>query len=83
MSYGSVDGLEFLAQEAHIEDSLKLQQAQRQTNDNPTGECEDCGEEIPEARLKVIPNAACCIHCQTMRDKSSKSMFTYRNPYMP
>lgn len=28
------------------------------------GECEGCGEVIPPARLKVVPWAEYCIHCQ-------------------
>ena len=29
------------------------------------GVCEMCGEEIPIKRLKAIPDARCCIACQT------------------
>jgi len=83
MSYGSVDGLEFSAQQAHVEDSLALQRAARAQNNNPTGECEDCGEEIPAARLRVIPNAACCVQCQSIRDRTPRRLFTYSNPYVP
>lgn len=32
------------------------------------GICEDCGEEIAEARLKVAPYAPCCVNCQEQRE---------------
>jgi DnaK suppressor protein len=32
------------------------------------GICEDCGEEIAEARLKVAPYAPCCVSCQEQRE---------------
>ncbi len=35
------------------------------------GVCEECGEKIDEARLKVNPYANCCIGCQRQRDTAS------------
>ena len=34
-------------------------------------ECEECGEDIPEARRKAIPGVRLCIACQ--QDKDSKN----------
>jgi phage/conjugal plasmid C-4 type zinc finger TraR family protein len=31
--------------------------------------CEDCGEEIPEARRKVVMGCRMCIECQQFNDK--------------
>ena len=31
------------------------------------GTCMECGNEIPEARLKVIPNAEYCVNCAEKR----------------
>lgn len=31
-------------------------------------ECEDCGVIIPPARLAIVPEAVCCIDCQTLRE---------------
>ena len=28
------------------------------------GECEDCGEEIPEGRRKALPGCTRCVQCQ-------------------
>lgn len=39
----------------------------------PTGDgdthCQECGEEIPEARRKALPGANTCVACQSERDK--------------
>jgi phage/conjugal plasmid C-4 type zinc finger TraR family protein len=38
----------------------------------PTGatetHCLECGEEIPEARRRVLPGVRTCIECQSVRD---------------
>lgn len=38
----------------------------------PSGEgaeaCEDCGEDIPEARRKALPGSRTCVACQSKRD---------------
>lgn len=33
--------------------------------DGTYGRCEQCDERIPPARLKAVPTATLCIHCQT------------------
>ena len=33
------------------------------------GRCEECGEQIPKARLEAIPYAAECERCATQREK--------------
>jgi phage/conjugal plasmid C-4 type zinc finger TraR family protein len=83
MSYASIDGLETEAQLAHIEDSLTLNRLNRIINSNVTGLCEECDEPIPAPRLKAVPNAACCIQCQSERDSNFVSRFTHKNPYVP
>ncbi|EIN3255340.1 TraR/DksA family transcriptional regulator [Salmonella enterica subsp. enterica serovar Muenchen] len=30
--------------------------------------CEDCDILIPAARLEVLPDAVCCVDCQTLRE---------------
>jgi len=32
------------------------------------GICEDCGDPIPEARLRAMPGATRCVACQTMHE---------------
>ncbi len=31
--------------------------------------CEECGDEIPEARRRALPGARTCVMCQTTRDR--------------
>ena len=33
------------------------------------GTCEECGEDIPSARLKAMPFAELCVACQGKRDR--------------
>lgn len=39
----------------------------------PSGEgslfCDECGEDIPEARRRALPGARTCVACQSTRDK--------------
>lgn len=83
MSYGSVDGAEFGAQQAHVEDSLTIQRLSRPPQHNDTGDCLECGEEIPLARRQLIPRCNFCVSCQEDKDKSSKPLFRASNPYCP
>ena len=32
-------------------------------------ECEDCGEEIPEARRRMVPGCTRCIYCQERAER--------------
>ncbi|HVN91124.1 MAG TPA: TraR/DksA family transcriptional regulator [Candidatus Binataceae bacterium] len=36
------------------------------------GLCEECGEEIPLVRLKLLPFAAFCVDCQTKRNRQRR-----------
>lgn len=70
------------AEAAHVEDSLTLNRLLRTQNANESGSCEDCGTDIPPERLKAVPNAACCVVCQSVRDRRI-TRFVARNPYCP
>lgn len=41
------------------------------------GKCQDCGAEIPEARLDVRPYAIYCVKCKSIREKNNGI-----NPYV-
>lgn len=47
----------------------------------PKGEslyfCEECGEEIPEARRKAMPGARLCLACQEEADKEQRAVSLY------
>lgn len=38
--------------------------------------CEDCGENIPEARRRLIIGVQRCIHCQELIEKSARHFRT-------
>jgi len=54
---------------AHRENLLKIDEAMRKLKEGTYGKCEDCGEEISDKRLKVIPFAIYCIDCKEKREQ--------------
>lgn len=81
MTYGAIDDGAAIAQIQHCEDSVELSRLQMLSNNNTSGRCIECGEKIPAARLKVIPNANRCMPCQAPLDGIPS--FTFRNHYVP
>ena len=41
-------------------------------DDGTFGLCEDCGEEIGEARLKAIPYATLCVECKAKEEEGPR-----------
>lgn len=54
-----------------IEEWRALRGAMRRIDEKTYGDCADCGQEIPLARLKAQPVALRCIGCQTRLERSS------------
>ncbi len=50
------------------EELTKMEEAIGKLEDETYGICEDCGEEIAEDRLKVIPFAVYCVRCQKKKE---------------
>jgi DnaK suppressor protein len=42
---------------------LRLESALRRVDDADFGECENCGEPIPAARLLAMPESTLCVRC--------------------
>ncbi len=59
--------------DANVEDAIKQAKARM-----PKGEslkyCEECDEEIPQARREVVPGVRLCVNCQTKKDTEEKSL---------
>lgn len=53
----------------HRETLLKIDEALRKLDEGTYGKCEDCGEEISEERLKILPFATYCRDCQEKREQ--------------
>jgi DnaK suppressor protein len=54
---------------SHRDDLQKIDEAIRKLNEGTYGICEDCGDEISEKRLNILPYAIYCIDCKEKREK--------------
>jgi DnaK suppressor protein len=54
---------------AHRKMLLDIDEALRKIGEGTYGICEECGEEISEKRLKVLPTATLCISCQENKER--------------
>lgn len=52
----------------HRETLLKIDEALRKLQEGTYGKCEDCGEDISEERLKILPFAIYCRDCQEKKE---------------
>jgi DnaK suppressor protein len=62
---------QFVAIRQHRMDLRKLKlidAALQRLNSGDFGICDDCGERIPDKRLKAVPWAAYCVPCQDRID---------------
>ncbi len=50
----------------------KIREALERIDNGEFGECEDCGDEIGEARLKARPVTTLCIECKTEQERQEK-----------
>jgi DnaK suppressor protein len=54
---------------SHKQTLAKIDEALRKLEEGTYGICEDCGSEISEERLKVIPFAIYCVECMERREQ--------------
>lgn len=52
----------------HRENLIKVDEALRKLDEGTYGICEECGEEITEERLKILPFAIYCRECQERKE---------------
>jgi len=50
----------------------KIREALERIDNGEFGECEECGDEIGEARLKARPVTTLCIECKTEQERKEK-----------
>jgi DnaK suppressor protein len=55
-------------QEVLDREAAQVREAQQRLAEGTYGICADCGNKIPEARLKARPEATLCIDCQSKRE---------------
>jgi len=51
-----------------LEELTEMEEAERKIEQGTYGDCEACGEAIPEERLRVMPFALYCVDCQERRE---------------
>ena len=56
----------------------KVAAAKQKILNDTFGECEDCGEQIDEKRLKARPTAELCIHCQENKEGEEFHLIHFR-----
>jgi DnaK suppressor protein len=56
----------------HRETLIKIDAVLRKLEDNTYGICEECGDEISEERLKIMPFAIYCRDCQEKKELMEK-----------
>jgi len=49
-------------------DLIQMEEAERKLREGSYGVCEECGVDIDEERLALIPFANCCVGCQKLRE---------------
>lgn len=54
---------------AHRKQMIDIDDAIRKIEEGTYGTCEECGDEISEKRLAVMPTATLCVDCQENREK--------------
>ncbi len=57
---------------SHRDVLLKIDAALRKLKENTYGVCEECGDEINEERLKILPFAIHCLDCQEKMEAIEK-----------
>jgi DnaK suppressor protein len=53
----------------------------RLLEDDQFGQCEECGKQIPEERLLIVPEATCCVPCQKELEKYKTKGGVSETPY--
>lgn len=65
----------YLMNELNTRDTIKLkhiESALQRINDHTYGICQDCGEDIPDARLLANPHFLNCVTCAEEHERNEK-----------
>ncbi len=60
--------LQLLTEEVDVVEMIE--EAIQRLENGEYGNCQDCGQEIGEPRLEVMPHARYCVNCQSTREKN-------------
>lgn len=53
-----------------VKDAVQFARARMPSGKSET-HCDECGDEIPQARRRALPGATTCVPCQSARDTSA------------
>jgi DnaK suppressor protein len=67
--------LSLLGNEKEVLDQIKV--ALERISEGSFGTCEECGTEIPEARLEAIPYAPLCVKCTATLEREMADRVSY------
>jgi DnaK suppressor protein len=56
--------MDFALMEMKAQTLIRIDEALQRVDQGTYGTCDDCGQEIAEARLKAVPFALMCLECQ-------------------
>ena len=63
---------------------VQIDCALARVEDGSYGICEDCGQEIPPARLEALPSATLCVGCKAQREAEDATLpFAPLTPWPP
>lgn len=62
--------------DASLEDAIALARSRLPEGDSLTY-CEECENEIPEARRLAVPGVRLCVNCQTELDKQQTTLSSF------
>ncbi len=60
-----------------------IESALLRIEDDSYGFCEECGEEIADGRLKILPFTTVCVECKSKDERERGSRKTYEEPELP
>ena len=68
--------MSFATRSMLVERANKLAEALQKLREGEYGICEECGEAIAPARLRVMPEVTTCVRCQDRLERSTRHLQT-------
>ena len=62
--------------DASVKDAVELARSRLPKGESQS-HCEECGEEIPQARRDAVPGVRLCVPCQSEIDETTKGIDLY------
>jgi DnaK suppressor protein len=63
------EDMSFMRLTAQRKTLLEIDEALRKIAEGTYGICEECGDQISEKRLSILPSASLCINCQEDKER--------------